>query len=103
MNLVTLHTLRTYYTHTLSFFYFLSLSGYTGKVDNNSTIDSQLAHTISHSFIFLHWKADITHTDSIGYIIYTHTNVRATCLPYHMIDLPFIFFSFCSPLPPNYM
>ena len=80
-------------------FSFHSFSGYTGKVDN-STIDSQLAHTISHSFIFLHWKAEVTHTDSIEYIIYTHRHARnAPTLPYDR--LTFYFFSLSvHPFPP---
>ena len=91
MLIISLHTHWIYSMH-IFLFSFHSFSGYTGKADN-STIDSQLAHTISHSFIFFALESG-SHTHRQHRIHYLHTPTRATRLPYHTIDLPFIFFLF---------
>ena len=88
----TSHHIHTGYTAHAFFFSFHSLSGYTGKADNSTILDSQYACTIFRSFFFsLPASESGHHMGSIGYIIYTHTDMRTMHLHYHMIDSPFIF------------
>ena len=100
MDLVTLHTLWTYYTHTLFLLFSLIL-----WIHRKSGQQQHYRFTVSmRHFSFIHFFAlesgRHTHTDSIGYIIYTHTDAHATRLPYHTIDLPFIFSLSVHPFPP---
>ena len=76
---ISLHT-HWIYSTCIFLFSFRSLYGYTGETDN-STIDSQLARTISYSFFFFASESR-HHTDDIGYTLSTHTDTRAMRLPY---------------------